>query len=74
VRLRTKSGEELPFDATYAKGHYRNPATPAELETKFRSLAERVVSPEQRQAIHTALEDIEACDDVATLIDSLIWK
>jgi 2-methylcitrate dehydratase len=74
VRLRTRSGEEMTFEASYAKGHYRNPATPSELDGKFRNLADRVLSSEQGEMMQTALAEVEACEDVADLVERLKWK
>ena len=44
VEVVTKSGERYTAEVPYHKGHYKNPMTDAEVEAKFRSLAQDLLS------------------------------
>src|SRR5262249_40236907 len=44
VRVHTKDGRTLEKEVTFPRGHARNPMTDAEVEAKFRTLAEPLLS------------------------------
>ncbi|MBV9582932.1 MAG: MmgE/PrpD family protein [Chloroflexi bacterium] len=73
LAVTTRSGEKLVYDATYPKGHVRNPATQPDVDAKFDTLAAAVVTPEQRDAIRAAVAQLSECDDTTTLVDRLVW-
>lgn len=45
LRIRTRSGATLEKEVTFPRGHARNPMTDAEVEEKFRALAEPLLPP-----------------------------
>jgi 2-methylcitrate dehydratase len=44
IRIQTKSGKVLEHEVIFPRGHARNPMTDAEVEQKFRALAEPLLS------------------------------
>lgn len=74
LEVTTTSGERHVFEGTYPRGHVRNLATPAELDTKFDMLAERVVTAGRREQIRAAVAGLEGCADCSTLVDALVWR
>ncbi len=68
------SGQKHPFNGTYPRGHFRNPASEADVAAKFAALAKGVVSPRQRDEIQAAIADVERCADASSLIDVLVWN
>jgi 2-methylcitrate dehydratase PrpD len=73
VTVRTRSDGTFVLDGQLPKGHFQNPANAAELDRKFVSLAEGVVTPERRDAIRQALGTIDEISDSAKLVDTLVW-
>src|SRR5262249_4558659 len=73
LEVTTQSGQRFVFDSTYPKGHVRNPATHSEVDAKFDTLADGVVSPEQRDTIRAAVARIDECRDASALVDTLVW-
>jgi 2-methylcitrate dehydratase len=73
VTITMGSGQTHVLEGTFPKGHVRNPATRAELDTKFDTLAAGVVSSERRDEIRASIGRIGQCDDVSGLVDSLVW-
>ena len=64
VEAVTHSGQRYSSEVAYHKGHYKNPLTDAELEEKFRSLAGKVLSPSQADAL---LERMWHLEDVVEM-------
>ena len=62
LEVRTRSGELKTAAVEYPRGHVNNPMTDAEVETKFRALAGRVL-PEQQ--VTSALERLWKIDEEA---------
>ena len=64
----TGSGQRFSSQVAYHKGHFKNPLTDAELESKFRSLACGQLSDAQADAILDRLWNLEQLGDVGDLI------
>ena len=64
----TRSGERYSAEVAYHKGHYKNPMSDAEVEAKFRSLAEDVLSPTQTSALLDRLWHLEEVENMGDLI------
>ena len=64
----TKSGEEHSVQVAYHKGHYRNPLTDNEVDTKFRSLAQAHLPAERVDALLDRLWHLEDVQNVGDLI------
>ncbi len=63
-----KSGARKTFRVEYHRGHYKNPMTDAEMEEKFRLLAQRHVSASRVSALITRLWQIENEPQVSELV------
>ena len=64
----TKSGEEHSVQVAYHKGHYKNPLTDNEVDTKFRSLAQEHLPAERVDALLDRLWHLEDVQNVGDLI------
>jgi 2-methylcitrate dehydratase len=64
IEVTTRSGLRFTEQAEYPKGHSRNPMTDADIETKFRDLAENVLSKAQAAG---ALETLWRLDEVSKM-------
>jgi 2-methylcitrate dehydratase len=72
IEVTTTSGQRFSAAVTHPKGHWRNPLSDAEVESKFRALATEVLSAEQ---CDTALQQLWLLDQAANLqplLDRLI--
>jgi 2-methylcitrate dehydratase len=63
-----KSGARKTFRVEYHRGHYKNPMTDAEMEEKFRLLAQRHLSADRVDALVRRLWRIESESQVSGLI------
>jgi 2-methylcitrate dehydratase len=64
IEVTTRSGLRFTERAEYPKGHSRNPMTDADVESKFRDLAENVLSKAQAAG---ALETLWRLDEVSKI-------
>ena len=64
----TKSGEKHSVQVAYHKGHYKNPLTDNEVDTKFRSLAQEHLPAEQVDILLDRLWHLEDVQNVGDLI------
>jgi 2-methylcitrate dehydratase len=63
-----KSGVRKTFRVKYHRGHYKNPMTDAEMEEKFRLLAQKHLSADRVDALVRRLWRIESEPQVSGLI------
>jgi 2-methylcitrate dehydratase len=68
VTVTTRSGKRYSAEVAYHKGHYRNPLTEAEVEAKFRSLAEDFLSPDQIGRLLDRLWHLEDVKDIGEVL------
>ena len=68
VEVVTRSGERYTAEVPYHKGHYKNPMTDAEVEAKFRSLAQDLLSPTQTDALLEKLWNLEQVEDIGEVL------
>ena len=71
VRVRTADGRELTKQIDYPKGDPRNPLTDGEIEAKFHSLAEPVLSRTRRQLVTDLVWDLDKLESVTELMEAL---
>ena len=64
----TRSGERKSIRVEYHRGHWRNPMTDAEIETKFRSFASAMLPAARVDALLKQLRELEDLPDAGTLI------
>ena len=64
----TKSGDKHSVQVAYHKGHYKNPLTDNEVDTKFRSLAQEHLPAERVDALLDRLWQLEDVQNVGDLI------
>jgi 2-methylcitrate dehydratase len=69
LKIRLKNGQLLTEQVTYPLGHARNPMSDADLERKYRSLAERVFPPDQVGRQLDALWRFETLEGTQALRD-----
>jgi 2-methylcitrate dehydratase len=60
IEIRTRDGDVKTATLDYPRGHVKNPMTDAEVETKFRTLAGRMLSEAR---VESALRAIWALDE-----------
>ena len=64
----TKGGDRYSAEVPYHRGHYKNPMSDAEVEAKFRSLAQDLLSPGQTDALLDKLWNLEGVDDIGEVL------
>ena len=64
----TRSGDRYSAEVPYHRGHYKNPMTDAEVEEKFRSLAQDLLSPSQTDSLLEMLWNLEQVDDIGEVL------
>ena len=68
LELILKSGKRKTTRVEYHRGHFKNPMTDAEMEEKFRSMAQRHLSPERMDKVLRLLWSLERMPNVNALI------
>ncbi|MFH1087316.1 MAG: MmgE/PrpD family protein [Chloroflexota bacterium] len=68
----TRTGEKLVRETKYAKGHPKNPMTDAEIETKFRRLAQPILNVARVDQILQRLWHLEQEGDVRSLLGAFV--
>ena len=68
----TRSGQRFTEQATYPKGHARNPMTDADVETKFRDLSVDVLGDAQVNAAVHALWHLDEAPRIGAVLDVLV--
>jgi 2-methylcitrate dehydratase len=68
VEVVTRSGQRYSAEVPYHKGHYKNPMTDGEVEEKFRSLAEDLLTEEQTNTLLDRLWHLEEVTDIGALL------
>jgi 2-methylcitrate dehydratase len=68
VTVITRSGERHSATVDYHKGHWRNPMSEAEVEEKFRRLAQGVVAPERTNRLLDQLWNLENAPDAGEIV------
>ena len=64
----TGNGQRYTSEVAYHKGHFKNPLTDAEVEQKFRSLAQNVLPDSRADALLACLWHLERVKDVGEII------
>ncbi|PYN77776.1 MAG: MmgE/PrpD family protein [Candidatus Rokuibacteriota bacterium] len=68
----TRSGQRFTEQATYPKGHARNPMTDADVETKFRDLSVDVLGDARVNAAVHALWHLDEAPRIGAVLDVLV--
>jgi len=68
VNITTKDGRLLSKQLDYPKGDPRNPLNDAEIEEKFRALADGVLSKKAQDKLIGAIWNLEKCASVSKLM------
>jgi 2-methylcitrate dehydratase len=72
IRLHLKDGSTLEKEVTFPRGHARNPMTDAEVEQKFRSMAETLLPAERITDILDRYWNLEAQTDIGDLLQLFV--
>jgi len=68
VEVVTGSGARVTATVPYHRGHWKNPMTDAEMETKFRGLARELLAPVQTDALLERLWNLDQVKDIGEVI------
>ena len=68
VNITTTDGRKFSKQLDYPKGDPRNPLSDAEIEEKFRALAEGVLSAKAQDKLIDAIWNLEKCGSVSKLM------
>jgi 2-methylcitrate dehydratase len=68
VEVVTSRGERLMAEVPYHRGHYKNPMSDQEIETKFRRLAEEWLTSKQIDALLDRLWNLEQVADIGEVV------
>ena len=69
IEVVTKTGERYMEQASYPKGHIRNPMSDAEVESKFNEMCRAMLQPERCQEILDALWSLEDVQDAGEVLE-----
>lgn len=72
LRIHLKEGSTLEKEVTFPRGHARNPMTDAEVEQKFRSMAEPLLPSERIAEILDRCWNLEQQTDISDLLRHFI--
>jgi 2-methylcitrate dehydratase len=72
MEVTSVSGQRFVAETAYPKGHQRNPLQDAELEAKFRHLAQGVLPEVQCRAALAQLWSLDQAANLRVLFDSLV--
>jgi 2-methylcitrate dehydratase len=72
IEVTTTAGRRLAAETSHPKGHYRNPLTDGEVETKFRGLASRALGTEGCDRALAEVWNLENAATLDRLFDSLV--
>ena len=64
----TRGGDRYSAEVPFHRGHYKNPMSDSEVEDKFRSLAQDLLSPSQTDALLERLWNLEQVDDIGEVL------
>jgi 2-methylcitrate dehydratase len=73
LHVATVDGESFTLETTYPRGHFRNPASLADIEAKFTAMADGVISAPRQTAIREAIASVDRCSDASELVSALTW-
>ncbi len=71
LEVKLRSGEILKAEVEYPRGHYKNPMTDAEVESKFKTLAGRFLPEDRIPAALNVLWKIDREHDAGVVLDLL---
>jgi 2-methylcitrate dehydratase len=74
IRVRHRSGDEAVHEVRYPKGHFNDPLSDRELETKFRGMFRGFGDDMQCQAVLDALWQFDRARDVGEILTALQRK
>ncbi|HEY0867187.1 MAG TPA: MmgE/PrpD family protein [Fimbriimonas sp.] len=72
VRVRLKSGESFESRVDAPSGHVLNPMSDPAVETKFRSMADRMLGAKGSDAALENLWSLDQADDLGEIFDSMV--
>ena len=69
----TKSGDSHSAQVAYHKGHYKNPLTDSDVDTKFRTLAQKHLTTAQVDALLNRLWHLEEVQNIGEVIRMTVF-
>jgi 2-methylcitrate dehydratase len=73
LHITTTEGDSFTLETTYPRGHFRNPASVADIEAKFTAMADGVLSPPRQTAIREAIASVDRCSDADEVVSAMTW-
>ena len=74
IEVVTRSGKHFVREVTYGKGHWKNPMSDQDIETKFRRLSAPVLKPDRVDGILKHLWDFDEAESVRQTLDLFVLK
>ena len=68
IEVLTRAGERIVERASYPRGHAKNPMSEDDIENKFRTLAEGMMKPAQRDVLMKALWEVERAPQIGAVL------
>jgi 2-methylcitrate dehydratase len=73
LRVTSLDGDRFTLETRFPRGHFRNPASTAEVEAKFASVADGILSADRQAAIRDAISNVHRYADAGDFVSALIW-
>ena len=71
IEIETTAGERRIAAVEYPRGHFNNPMTDAEVETKFRALAARMLPEHRAATLLEAIWNLERAADLDPIFNAM---
>ena len=68
IEVLTRGGERVVERASYPRGHAKNPMSEEDIENKFRTLADNIMKPAQRDALLKALREVDEAREIGQVL------
>jgi 2-methylcitrate dehydratase len=72
LELLLKSGVRKTFRVEYHRGHFKNPMTDSEVESKFRKMAQNCLPPDRIERLLSTIWNTEDQPDLSNLISATV--
>jgi 2-methylcitrate dehydratase len=73
LHITTTDGDTFTLETAYPRGHFRNPASLADIEAKFTAMADGLLPAPRQTAIREAIAGVDRCPDASELVSVLTW-
>lgn len=74
IEVVTRSGEHFVREIKYGKGHWKNPMSDQDIETKFRKLSSPVLNPDKMEEILKRLWNFDEAKSIQQILNMFVLK